>query len=211
MEADIRKPDFTQGEIALVEPHFDEESTLLSARPVVPLEEVRSEGRSRRRLMFGVALVVALVVGLVVGTLIFKQGYQQGTDAAVEEDTFAGESSQPVTIQAGAAGGAPVDETAAAVPGAENNSADIPTTSAPVAKKEVSPPARVDSPTSRRTQEARPLQTPDRAESDIEARRAARKEERRRLRREERREARRNRDSDDLLKIREIFEGSPRP
>lgn len=211
MEADIRKPDFTQGEIALVEPHFDEESTLLSARPVVPLEEVKSEGRSTRRLMFGAAIVVALIIGVVGGSIIFRQGYQKGTDAAVEEDSFAGEPSPTVTIQAGAAGGAPIEERAAVAPAVEDNSADIPTTQEPVTKREASQPSRVDRPTARRTEET-PLQTPNRVDSEIEDRRAARKEERRRLRREERREARgRNRESDDLLKIREIFEGSPRP
>lgn len=49
-------------DVKTVEPHFDDERTLLSAQPVVPLEAV-SKTQIRRRLMFVGAFVIAAVLG----------------------------------------------------------------------------------------------------------------------------------------------------
>lgn len=47
-------------------PHFDDEATLLSARPVVPFHEL-AERSPKRRLYFGAGLVLAAAVGLLGG------------------------------------------------------------------------------------------------------------------------------------------------
>ena len=57
----------------LREPHFDEEATVLSARPVVPLEVVKAEERSKKHLLFGLAMACSLVMGAVAAKLIYKQ------------------------------------------------------------------------------------------------------------------------------------------
>jgi hypothetical protein len=52
------------------QPHFDEEWTLLTARPVVPLEEVKTKKRKSRLIrligLFGAALLLGAVSALVV-------------------------------------------------------------------------------------------------------------------------------------------------
>ena len=73
MESDITSQGYFNGDLQLAEPHFDEEATLLSARPVVPLEEIMVEARSRRRLVIGLAMVGSLVMGALGATLIYKQ------------------------------------------------------------------------------------------------------------------------------------------
>lgn len=45
------------------EPHFDDERTLLSARPVVPLEKINAKTRHRRGWFLGGAFAVAMMLG----------------------------------------------------------------------------------------------------------------------------------------------------
>src|ERR1051325_11579479 len=45
------------------EPHFDDERTLLSARPVVPLERIEAKVRHRRHWFLGGAFAVAMMLG----------------------------------------------------------------------------------------------------------------------------------------------------
>lgn len=45
------------------EPHFDDERTLLSARPVVPLEKIDAKTRHRRRWFLGGAFAIAMMLG----------------------------------------------------------------------------------------------------------------------------------------------------
>ena len=52
-------------------PHFDEEATLLSARPVVPLHEVQVETGSRGRVIFALTIVAAILVGAISATYWF--------------------------------------------------------------------------------------------------------------------------------------------
>ena len=46
-----------------VEPHFDDEQTLLSARRVVPLEKIEARARHRRQWFLGVAFALAMMLG----------------------------------------------------------------------------------------------------------------------------------------------------
>ena len=45
------------------EPHFDDERTLLSARPVVPLEKINAKSRHRKQWFLGGAFVIAMMLG----------------------------------------------------------------------------------------------------------------------------------------------------
>jgi hypothetical protein len=45
------------------QPHFDDERTLLSARPVVPLQAIDTKVKHRRRWMLGGAFAVAMFLG----------------------------------------------------------------------------------------------------------------------------------------------------
>jgi hypothetical protein len=195
MESSITNREYFEGE-PLAEPHFDDEATLLSARPVVPLREIRAEERSGKRLAVGAAMVFSLLVGAVGATLIYKQrGQRQATaivDAAVpgvdgmavdEPDTSVAENAQDAATGILQEADSPTADKALASPAAKSSSVE----------------------TSRRHQV-----------TERELLRAERNESRR-LKRESARDAqkdsrgRRSKSSDDLLRIREIFEGSPRP
>ena len=44
-------------------PHFDDERTVLSARPVVPLEQIHTKVRHRRQWVLGGAFAIAMILG----------------------------------------------------------------------------------------------------------------------------------------------------
>ena len=44
-------------------PHFDDERTVLSARPVVPLEQINAKVRHRRQWILGGAFAIAMMLG----------------------------------------------------------------------------------------------------------------------------------------------------
>ncbi|HEV2830208.1 MAG TPA: hypothetical protein VGW76_21595 [Pyrinomonadaceae bacterium] len=189
----------TDLEIPLSEPHFDEEATLLSAQPVVPLEEIVAEERSGKWLMFGAAMVFSLVVGALGGTLIYKQRAHKQSTAIVDTavpgaDGIAVDESVPIPVaeQASAAG-----------------SGVLPESSAVPAETKTVPSRSLRSESSRVTTKERKLAS---IEDERELRRSERIEARRLRRKSEREEARRYRErTDDVLRIREIFEGSRRP
>src|SRR5918993_5799040 len=56
----------------LDEPRFDEEATLLAAQPVVPLDEVKAEKRSKAGVAVALAIVGGLLIGLLAATLIYR-------------------------------------------------------------------------------------------------------------------------------------------
>lgn len=49
--------------MAVHQPHFDDERTLQSARPVVPLEHIEAKVKNRRRWFLGGAFAVAMLLG----------------------------------------------------------------------------------------------------------------------------------------------------
>lgn len=192
---------------SLTAPHFDEEVTLLRARPVVPLHEVKPQSRESRRLVPGWALVSMLVLGAVAATLVYtsRQPLDAPHNAAAIPDNSVSSSS--------GAGGAVI------------NPAELSPTAVTEVRQFERQTDKVDSSVTRKpttrvavtaTATARPREVEqDPAEdlelSELRLRRAERREARR-LRREAEREARRKAQSeDDLLRIREIFEGAPRP
>jgi hypothetical protein len=194
MESSITDREYFEGE-PLAEPHFDDEATLLSARPVVPLQEIRAEERSGKRLAVGAAMVFSLLVGAVGATLIYKQrGQGQATaivNAAVpsvdglavdESDTSVAENAQDAAAGILQEADSPTPDKALASPVAKSSSVEA----------------------NKRHQVESGLLRAQRIES-----RRFRRESTRKAQKEER--ARRSKSSDGLLRIREIFEGSPRP
>lgn len=196
--------DFDRG---LSLPHFDEDATLVSARPVVPLQEVNAKIRFRRRVIFGLTILAAIIVGAISGTLLL----QSGPNSQSAEETAV---SQPTVSSSGAAGGPTSEPAEGRVPLAQDPDEEPRTREAPSAgdsliKKRITAaisrtsekPARVASP--------EPQRHEDLENDEREMHRA----ERRNARREARRELRRQHEQigDDLLRIREIFEGPSRP
>jgi hypothetical protein len=193
---------------ALSLPHFDEETTLLSARPVVPLNEVKAETRSRRRMIFGLTILAAILLGAVSATLLPLQSGQNSQSAVGTE------VSKPAEPSSGAAGGSTSQfaETRVpmlAEPVEETQAREVPTT------RNSSIKSRPTEAISRRSVKPARAVSPD-PESDVDFENdewVLRRAERRGARRDARRERRQKREQmgDDLLRIREIFEGSPRP
>ncbi len=76
MDSSITEEQEFARDLPLSEPHFDEEATLLSAQPVVPLQEINSGARSRKRMLLGAAIVGSLMLGALAATLIYKRQEQ---------------------------------------------------------------------------------------------------------------------------------------
>ena len=71
------------------EPHFDDEQTLLTARPVVPLEKIEAKARHRRQWFLGIAFALAMMLGAgsaLVASYVKRRNAPQATpEIAVEE------------------------------------------------------------------------------------------------------------------------------
>lgn len=207
----------------LDEPHFDEESTILAARPVVPLDEVKAANRSKAGLAVALAVGGGLLIGLLAATLIYRYlGADQvpkGESIVVEQPAGpAGE--QPANQLPSAAGGAVVGVDDSALTSVEDaKPAESDTEPEVEESKPVRTQERAPEVAPRRPVVVRESQPPADEVRDEEAERAIRRAERQAERRERRRaarEARRqerqpNQTADDLTRIREIFEGAPKP
>jgi hypothetical protein len=189
-------------------PHFDEDATLLSARPVVPLYEVSAETRSRRRVILGLTIVAAILGGAISAVLLLMHSEQNLQSAA-----RTGESQLEVS-SSGAAGRTISESPQVKVPLLterleEPRLKEVPST------RDSSIKMRQTETSSRRSTKPAAARNPDQQlDDDFDGdERSLRRIERRNARREARREHRRRREQtgDDLLRIREIFEGSPRP
>jgi hypothetical protein len=188
------------------EPHFDDERTLLTARPVVPLEKIETKARHRRQWFLGAAFAVAMMLGaasaLLASYLKLRNVPQTASELPVEPDVPAA----PVAVAEATPSDTPVLET-------EN----VEETSPPVTPKKESAPKH-------RAVVVRPNATPI---EDRDARQISEDEQlqrireavlydewqerraRRVLRRERRRAERYN--HRDLSNLDEIFEGRRRP
>jgi hypothetical protein len=213
MESNITDQQYLNDELQLPEPHFDEEATVLSARPVVPLEEIKARASIGRRLAFGLTILGSLLVGALGASLIYKQRGQK--PAMTIMDTV-------VAGSAASAEGSPVIESSTGEARKAIAQSEAPNAGAVAEDKnpelQIAQRAERSEPQTRRIELARhdkeSLTTSHAAEKEM---RRAEKIEARRLRRTTERESenearsRRRKSSDDLLRIREIFEGSPRP
>lgn len=209
-QTSLEQPSFSPR--SLSEPHFDEEATVLSARPVVPLSAVptvNTKLRTPRPWLLGLGLVGALLVG-VGATAFYFARQDSGTPVAI----------QPAEVTGGAQGGTLQT----------NDSIAVPVNAPPVVvQTEKAQPAKAEVRNDAPIQAAKPsVETPKKPAARLVAvirekgngtvvttsgSREERKAERREARREQRRaeRGRRDRRSDDVLRIQEIFEGSPRP
>ncbi len=212
MDLNITEQQYSDDNLQLTEPHFDEEATVLSARPVVPLEEIK-EAPSRKHLAFGLSIVASLIVGGLAATFILKQRWQKPA-TEITGAAIAGSGANATDSAASAPSGGEVKENLTANPevsaASEDKDSQVKVTS-PIKRSQT---RTVQPILPNPEDEKAALEEISRAERR-EMRRAARLEEWR-LRRQEARGAgdfgrRRRRSSDDLLRIREIFEGSRRP
>ena len=203
MESNNINQEYFEGAAPLGEPHFDEEATVLSARPVVPLQEIKAEEQSRKRLIVGLAMACSLTMGALAATLIYKQrGEGQSTAISTAVPGAAGTVVDPASspATAGVGGGAVADT--------------LPEGGATTAEKK-SVPSVSSSIASTAVELQRKKNLPEQAE-ELEVTRAERIDSRRLRRRLERQAwresgARQRKTSDDLLRIRDIFEGPTRP
>jgi hypothetical protein len=186
-------------EIDLTEPHFDDEATILSARPVVPLDEVRSD-RRHDRLRLAMIICAALLVGGFGATLIYRLAGNEQPQAMVDESI---EAVKPVPLESGAAG------IAASIP--EPQPAKTEPQPAKTEPLEVSP--RVIKPKTQQNSEKAQIARQDEWQREKELERAEKREARRQRRAERqarRREEGRPRRVGDTA-IEQIFEGLRRP
>lgn len=207
------------------QPHFVEERTLLSARPVVPLEQVRTAGRSRRGLLLTGAIGLSLLLGACTAlAMVYVQQRSSEQPAAIGSSPDA--TQQNVGEQVTTPPSAAVEESAVVEKGAASAGAGAlraaSNTKPEQEKKAVTVNAsnsenrRVATVPSARISRQNELPVavvdtdePDPQLNDREGRRDERREARR-VRREEIRQRRVN-SGDDLFRIREIFEGRRRP
>jgi cytoskeletal protein RodZ len=207
MESNITEQDFLNAEPALTEPHFDEEATLLSARPVVPLDEIKAKTRFRRPWVLGVAIVGMLLLGITTSAFYFSR-QSAGASKSFDDSAAIASGVEGHATESGRASNSRPAVTQAlpdpVTPTISNTDAapdSPPSNSAPkTSKKPVAHLVDVITSNPGRYRE----------EKIREARKAAREEEKER-KREARRVMRDDKSPDDLIRIREIFEGRHKP
>lgn len=193
----------------LTHPHFDDEVTIQSARPVVPLHEVKRASRTKNRLLLGGALCVAAVIGFFAASFVSQpRSVQDSTTANTNETSTL---SADFVAPSSEAGGATVNPNAAIALDSEAK-----TTGADLNIE--SKASSVHQPQTRNTRSERKVEKevpaaqviePDDQDVPVDEEFRRGRREARRLRRERRINERRA--GDETTRIREIFEGSPRP
>jgi type IV secretory pathway VirB10-like protein len=195
-------------DLPLAEPHFDEEATVLSARPVVPLKRVAARARRTWALVVGLTFAGAVVVGMLAAGLYYSRLNGTTSNGLANTETIpsgvearATETNHPKTpppapprVSVNSDTAASVNTVAPAPVEASEASSDAP--KKPVAR-------RVAVITFSRRSDA------ERDGGDQERREARREEKERK--REMKRQNDENKSSRDLLRIREIFEGPRKP
>ena len=188
-------------------PHFDDEATVQSARPVVPLHEVKSAALTRRRLLLGGALCLAAVVGAMVASLIYKGTTPLAPEATAETISDPAKSTDFVAPSGEASGSTvnPQDAVAtnAETPARNDEGERTVTKAVPRNNQPTIRNSRIVTPPDRVVDQSKI----DDAELDVRAEEEMLREQRR----EARRARRERRANDGLTRIREIFEGSRRP
>src|SRR6185295_12530045 len=71
------------------QPHFDDERTLLSARPVVPLEQLDTRVKHRRRWVLGGAFAVAMFLGAASALLSAYFKFRNAPDPQIQPEVQA--------------------------------------------------------------------------------------------------------------------------
>ncbi|HEU4477305.1 MAG TPA: hypothetical protein VFR80_02230 [Pyrinomonadaceae bacterium] len=190
-------------------PHFDDEATVQSARPVVPLHEVKRIALTRRNIVLGAALCLAAVVGALVASIIYSQPSQRAPEeaAATIPDTT---DSEDFVAPSGEASGSTVNPEDAVASNTETAASDEADSERPVNRvisRDRQP--KIANPRVEKQPDLVVSQPKIQDRGDLDVR--AEEELLREQRREARRARRERRANDGLTRIREIFEGSPRP
>jgi len=205
------------------QPHFVEERTLLLARPVVPLEQVKTTGSSRRGLLLTGAIALSLLMGACTAlAMVYVQQRRIGQPSAIgsQPDAIQQKESEQVTAPLATVEEAGVVEKAAASPAgalqAASNTKPEQEKRAVVVNASNSENKRVATVPSAKTSRQNEVPVVDAVtdESDLRVNdREVRRDEPREARRVRREEIRKRRVSsgDDLFRIREIFEGTRKP
>jgi hypothetical protein len=212
MKSNITDQQLWNPDLPLAEPHFDDEATLLSAQPVVPFRKLLAKPGLSRPWVFGLALAGALLLGVSATALYYSRVRTTGSEPVSNGETVSsgvhGFASDTVAPDE-----SPIIE-ATEVTGSESSSVDSDTSSgvkAHVPSWTRRPPnssnAVSKKPAHRRVTVVD--QSSEREYESREERRAARREAKER--KQTKRERRAGRSSDELLRIRDIFEGPQRP
>ena len=203
------------------QPHFVEERTLLSARPVVPLEQVKTRERSRRGLLLTSAIAVSLLLGACTALAIVYVQQRRITQPA-SDPTQQSKSEQVNPTSAPLEEAADVEKSTASA-GASASARRGTSSSSPESEKRAvavnasnTETKRIATVPSARTSRQNEVPVADARTDESASRvndREMRRDERREARRVWREEIRQRRvnSSDDLFRIREIFEGRRRP
>ena len=201
------------------EPHFDEERTLLSARPVVPLAELKKKVRSRRLILtgaFGLAVLLGASASVLIVYLKQRQTEPTPTISSQPGDSFQTENQGNQDKPSPSA----VNETPPTVPNDQQLISHkiqgpqkiVLSQKSDTENKRSAAAGEPDLRVPRQVADTDRVITEGQQEiSDGEARRAARWEERRLRRETLRNRGLNNGNSDDLFRIREIFEGARKP
>jgi hypothetical protein len=213
MQSNISNEQFSGSYSSPSEPHFDDEATLLSARPVVPIGELSSKTGLSRPLVFGLAVAGALLLGVSATVFYYSRFSTVEGQSVTRIETVAsdvqGVASEPPNLSElpGATGTIESDDFFA-----ESNKSTK-------AKTQVSSrPVTTRALNSSRDRLKKPAHRPEtrvvdqRSDYDYETRderHAARRESRER--KGEIRARRAARRLNEVLRIREIFEGPARP
>ena len=190
-----------------VEPHFDDERTLLTARRVVPLEKIEKKARHRRQWFLGGAFAIAMMLGaasaLLASYLKLRNAPQTAIEQPIEPDVA------PVAV-APIVEATPAEEPVASSEDLETPSEEVTTPPKKEARHRTAAVPHVAEPieprdTRRMSEEEDLQQIRDAVLYDQWQERRAR----RALRRERQRSDRYN--HRDLSNLNEIFEGRRRP
>lgn len=189
-------------ELPLAEPHFDDEATVLSARPVVPLDEVesyeeRTPSRFARGWVFAATVVGAMLLGVIVGATYYSYTNRQPSQPFVENENIVAGVDGTATEAAGNSDAFVASEAYRTAPADADT--EVVLKEAPAFPQAVVSSNENRKPVARRVAV---LTSP----SSHEDRKAAR-----RLAKEQKKELERESRGRNLTRIREIFEGPQRP
>jgi hypothetical protein len=200
MEPNSTEEQFFDGESLPEEPHFDEEATLLSARPVVPLDRVAAV-RLTPPWVFGLALAGALLLGVVTTAIYYSVRYRNESTQLASSDISSG-------VEAATDPESPNEtETADA---SDSIAVDSLATEESQAVSTPSPLGMSDGITRKRRARFVTRFGGSSAVRTTTGRNAA-KEEANTQKREAKFRREKSQSADGLLRIREIFEGAPKP
>jgi hypothetical protein len=215
MESNITDQQVWSPDTPLAEPHFNEEVTLLAARPVVPIEQLNRKPVSTRPWVFGLALAGAILLGVSATALYYSRFRTTGLQAVPNIDKFSSGVQGAATASVSRNEPAINADTTGST-GAGNSSVDSNT---PARVKAQAPsvswtsrppnPSNAASKKSAHLHPAVVIDSGSEPEYEIQERRSAKREAKERKR--ENRRGRDHKSSDELLRIREIFEGPQRP